>query len=355
MTMSFELPTVSIIVSAFNGIKDLPATIDSILRQTYTNFEVLVFNHHYSRIARWYRRSPDSRFKFFFLENQGISQTCNQGIDQARGKYMAFVNAGDLWHRHKLQKQISCLEQNPEVGLVYSWIIPIAQEGRSRGKIIKQHSGRERLQINQQNQALWLSAVVRRRCFDRVGLFDPNLKVIPHWDLCLRLNDRCQFVNLAEPLVYWRNREHLMENWHQIETDLQIVIEKRFTEDTPWQQQLKCCSYANASLYLADIVLRGRNRDSAIANNYCHQALQHYPLIGLSPKFMLLSLAIFTLRCLKSDRYSLLLSSLQTLSSWLRTIASIVDKYAQSSLDWMLQEEDWVILGKNRFRKQSKD
>ena len=356
--MSLKLPTVSIIVSAYQGARYLPATINSILQQTYTNFEVLIFNDDYSQTRRWFKGRQDSRLKFILQENLGISQTFNQGILEAQGKYISFINAGDLWHPLKLQKQVVALEYSPDLGLVYSWLILIDHHGKSTGKIVKpHHAERIKSQIEAGNQVCLSSVMVRRSCFDRIGLFDHQLKAIPAWDLWLRLSHRYQLRKIAEPLVYYRKlQSNLVKNWLTVETDLQTTIEKAYTDASPEIFPLKCCSYAYASLFLANNVLHHQDPDPAIANNYCRQALQHYPLIGFSPEFIKVRLAVITLYCLKSDRFHRLLMLIETTEGLLRSTIHKLKEYGQSVLDWMLEEEDLIIFWKNsKVERQGKD
>ncbi|MEM9508597.1 MAG: glycosyltransferase [Cyanobacteria bacterium P01_E01_bin.35] len=357
-TMSLELPTVSIIVSAYHGIRYLPATLNSILQQTCTNFEVLVFSNDYGQTVRWCQGRQDSRFKFFFPDNLGIAQTLNQGILQATGKYVSWINAGDLWHPTKLQKQLACLDHNPEVGFVHSWLMLIEHQGKSTGKIVKpEYSSAIDSLIKESNQICSISLMIRRSCFDVIGLFDTKLKAIPDWDLWLRLNHRYQSRKITEPLVYWRkNQRQLLENWLILEIDLQTTIEKAFKNVPADLLADKCRSYGYASLFLARTVLCHKEPDSAIANNYCQQALAHYPTIGLSFTFLQVRLGIIALSWLKSDRYLRLVSLIQRTELILREISQQLREYSHRLLDWMLEEEDILIWGKNsKIKRQSKD
>ncbi len=355
--MSLKLPKVSIIVSAYQGVRYLPATINSILQQTYTNFEVLIFNDDYSQTGRWFKGRQDSRLKFIFQENLGISQTFNQGILEAQGKYLSLINVGDLWHPHKLQKQVFSLDYDSEVGLVYSWLMLIDHHGKSTGKIVKPHPERMNSQIGVGNQVCLSSVMVRRRCFDSIGLFDHQLKAIPAWDLWLRLSQRHQLQKIPEPLVYWRQRQSsLVENLLIVETDLQTTIEKAYLDAAPELFPLKCRSYACASLFLANNVLHHHDPDPAIADNYCYQALQHYPLIGFSAEFIKVRLAVITLSCLKSDRFCRLLLLIEETEVVLRSTIHKIKEYSRSVWDWMLEEEDLIIFWKNsKVERQGKD
>ncbi len=321
--MTLKLPTVSIIISAYDEIRYLPATIDSILQQTCSDFEILVFNNHSNQIARWFRHKQDLRLKFIFQRNLGIAQTLNQGIVAARGKYISFINAGDVWHADKLQKQIFGLDHHPEVSLIHSWLMLIDRQGKSTGKIIKhEYSTWVRREIFQPNQIFLQSVMLRRNCFDMVGLFDPKLQVTSSWDLLIRLSHHYQFMAIAEPLVFCRKlQETNAKNWLIAETDLYATIEQAYAHAPPELVRLKSRSYASASLYLAKAMLQNLpNPDLAIVNNYCQQALEHDPLIGLASEFLKIRSTIIILHYLKGDRYSRLLVLLEAAQRWFRVI-----------------------------------
>lgn len=318
--MSSSLPTVSIVISAYNEINYLPATIDSILQQTCSSFEVLVFNNDFNRITRWFNYKQDSRFKFIFQENLGVAQTFNQGILEAQGEYICFIRAGDLWHPEKLQKQLFCLNRYPEVGSIHSWFVPLDYQGESTGKIVKhQYTGWVESEILKRNQISLPSVMLRRSCFETIGLFDTKLFASPDWDLWIRLSRRYQFMTIAEPLVYCRKHpRNTADNWFIVETDLHITIEKAFAGLPIELARLKHRSYGYSSLSLSQDILQDPNPDLEIALNYCRQALEHYLIMGLSPEFLQVRLAIATLSCWESDFYRRLLLSIQTVRHWFK-------------------------------------
>ncbi|MEL6440275.1 MAG: glycosyltransferase family A protein [Cyanobacteria bacterium J06621_8] len=341
--MSLKMPTVSIIVSAYRGIKYLPATLNSILQQTYPYFEVLVFSNNYAQTISWFRQHQDARFRFFFPDNLGIAQTLNQGIFQARGNYISWIDAGDQWHPTKLQKQLFCLEQFPEIGFVSSWLMLKNGQNQSTATIVKpEYSAAMNLQIRQVNQSCSKSLMVRRCCLEEIGFFDQKLKAIPGWDLWIRLNRRYQLMQIAETLVYGvRNQGQFCKNYLILETDLQTIIDKAFPHNLGNFTLAQGRSYGSASLFLARTVLADQESDPAIAHNYCQQALAHDPAIGISGDFIRLKLAIMTASCLKSDRYL-------HLSSLVKNIALNLRETSQRLVDWMLEEEEITVWLKNR-------
>ena len=295
--MSLKLPTVSIVISAYHNISYLTATIESILQQTYDNFEILVFINDYHQIYPWFKRQPDSRLRFILQSDLGLATTFNQGILEARGKYISLIEPGDLWHPSKLQKQVFCLDHYSQVDLVHSSSISIARQSQRSfnhfaiepdlgiglhtfktmqqpiadrtATVVGKHSSVSNYEagseILAQNQLVSSSVMLRRRCFERVGLLDPELQIAPDWEMWIRLSHHYQFMAIAEPLVYCRQLQQTeSENWLKLETDLQIIIEKTYALLSPEARRKKQRSYSYASLFLTEYVLRSKI-DPAIA------------------------------------------------------------------------------------------
>lgn len=349
--MLFELPTVSIIVLAYEDITCLPATLNSVFEQTYNSYEILVFSEDYEQIPECLRHQPDSRLRFVCQKNLGMASTFNQGIKTAKGKYISLLLAGDLWHPNKLQMQVLCLNRHRDVGLIHTWLLLINSQGRFVSKTIKhQHSKWEKRELIYDRIAL-SSVMIRRTCFKVIGLFDPNLQTVPDWDLWLRLNDRYQFMTVAETLVYCRKYlTRIAENFLVAETDLQTIIEKAYVRQTFPRLESKNCTYGRTSLFLATKVIQSKNPDLAIADNYCHQALQHYPLLGLSSEFLRLRITLMALYCRKS-RYGRLLKLARVLGYLLRQTIYRLGEYTHRLIQWMLEEEDSINFCKPRKGK----
>jgi glycosyltransferase involved in cell wall biosynthesis len=359
--MSLELPQVSIIVWGYQGIRHLPATINSILQQTNDDFEILVFSEHLHQIPAWFKRQPDARLRFILQSNLGLATTLNQGVLKARGKYISFMNAGDLWHPQKLQQQIFCLDRHAEIGLIHAGLALIDHQGHdaySQNQSFVQTAIVSPIknllqppELLAQNQIHRSSVMLRQSCFEVVGLFNPQLQVIPDWEMWIRLSNHTQFMAISEPLVYCRQfpeysskrtSDNIPGHWLALETDLQKTIETVYAELPPELEQHKHRSYSYASLFLAQNILQHKNSDPAIAHNYLYQALEHDPLMFFSLEFCQLRWAIsrrlFLLHCQKSDRYRHLLRFLQDGSSRSKAVMLKTREFSQNILNWMLEE-----------------
>ena len=319
--MFIESPKVSIIIQVGSEIKYFSETIDSILSQTFADFEILVFHHRQSQnLIECYHRWSDSRLRLFFQDNLDSAQIFNLGIDKAKGEYLAFLQADDLWHPRKLQKQVFCLDCYPDVGLVHSWLMLLEAKGTANKVFKYQLNGWVEAEILERNQIDCSSVMIRRSCLDKVGLFDPKLQTAFDWDMWIRLSRYYRFMAIAKPLVYCRERQRIMDSWLSMETDFQATIEKAYKNAPRELLAIKERSYAFVSLSLAWQVLENQNPNPTIANNYCRQALEHSSSIGFSGEFLQVSLAVLTLQCLKSDGYKRLVSLIRAIASRLQII-----------------------------------
>lgn len=123
------------IVPTFNGAKWVFEALASVSRQTYQNIEVLVVDDRSTdQTLEWVRRSAeaDPRIKITAsAENSGRPAIPrNVGIDLARGEFIAFLDQDDVWFKHKLERQVRALQENPQLGLVHSHLLQHNRFGR---------------------------------------------------------------------------------------------------------------------------------------------------------------------------------------------------------------------------------
>lgn len=117
-----ELPLVSIVIPTYNRIHTLPASVDSVLRQTYANLELIIMDDGSVDGTDEYVKSiADTRVRYRRADkNMGPSAARNRGAELARGEYLAFQDSDDEWLPDKLEKQMELMLKNRELSLVYS-------------------------------------------------------------------------------------------------------------------------------------------------------------------------------------------------------------------------------------------
>ncbi len=170
--MSDKKPLVSILMAIYNGEKYLREAIESMLSQTYTNFEFLIINDGSTDSTEEIILSyQDDRICYLKNEqNVKLIASLNKGLDLANGKYIARMDADDISLPDRLKKQVEYLEKNPEIGVIGSWVKTI---GLTQNKDIKFKSGHNniRFELFFQNYLHHPSVMIRRDV-----LFQHNLK-----------------------------------------------------------------------------------------------------------------------------------------------------------------------------------
>jgi glycosyltransferase involved in cell wall biosynthesis len=200
-------PAVSVIIPAYNCAAYLPRAIESVLTQSFADFELLVMDDGSTDDTANVldRYSADRRVRFVrHAENTGPSATRNRGIRLSSGDLVAFLDADDEWARGKLEAQVTALAsaEADVCGVGCRWLMP----GETEVIVSKQppYSGdglyRELLFKNTIPGSS-SSIMVRRTCFDEVGLFDEELRAVEDRDMWLRLAARFRFAFVREPLV----------------------------------------------------------------------------------------------------------------------------------------------------------
>lgn len=125
---------ISVIVPVYNLEQYIVDTIESVLRQTYQHFELIVVDDGSTdRTAEICESFDEPKLKLIRQKNQGANAARNAGLRAAQGDYIAFLDGDDLWFPEKLAKHIEHLEQSPEVGISYSQSVFIDEAGESMG------------------------------------------------------------------------------------------------------------------------------------------------------------------------------------------------------------------------------
>jgi glycosyltransferase involved in cell wall biosynthesis len=211
-------PLVSVIIAAYNGERFLESTLESVLGQTYQPFEVIVCNDGSTDRTGDILRAYEPRIRVLTQQNGGVSSARNWAAAEASGRYLAFVDQDDIWEPELLARQVRHLEEHPDHGLVYgdSWIIDIdgAICGRRRD-YLRYRDGWVFEDLLRGNFIPIETMVLQAEIFRACGGFDPTLRYLEDFDLCLKVAHRYPvgFVPdaLARYRIHDRNLSHNME------------------------------------------------------------------------------------------------------------------------------------------------
>lgn len=201
---------VSVIVTCYNYAKFLEGCLMSILNQTYQDFELLIINDGSTDntdevVSRFL---DNEKIRYIKQNNTGQAIATNNGIMVASGELVAFLDADDLWDPTKLEKQVRLFTRDT-IGVVYSRIKFMNEEGLPIDKELTKkyytpRSGYVTDALLFDNFIPYSSTVVRKECFDKFGMFNPEYKNGLDWDLWLRISKEYEFAFVDEPLLTYR-------------------------------------------------------------------------------------------------------------------------------------------------------
>lgn len=260
--MSSSQPNVSVVIPVYNGATTVKQTIESVLQQTYQDFEIIVINDGSQDESLAVISSiQDERIKVFSYSNAGLSASRNRGFALACGQFIAFLDADDLWTSDKLELQLKALEQNPQAFVAYSWTDHIDENGKFlRPASYTSVNGNiyERLLIGN-FLACGSNALIRTQALKEVGGFDESLNSAEDWDMWLRLAARYEFVAVPRPQVLYRISPYSMSaNISKMETASLQVIERAYSQAPESLQHLKKQSLGFLYKFLMSKALQDR-------------------------------------------------------------------------------------------------
>jgi len=200
-------PLVSVVVATYNMGHYLPNAVGSALAQTYPNVEVIVVDDGSTddTAAVIQPFLADPRVRYISKPNGGQASAKNLGIRQARGEFVAFLDSDDAWTTDKLALQVPLFLASPRVGVVYARYVEVDEQGRL-GQLSTNvfHRGQVSGPLLVFNFIGFSTSVVRRACFDRLGIFRDDLGMGIDYELWLRFSTEYDFDYVDQPLVHYR-------------------------------------------------------------------------------------------------------------------------------------------------------
>ena len=226
---------VSVVLPTYNRAGLLTRAIESVLQQTYSNFELIVVDDCSTDCTEYVvKEFQDSRIRYIRHEkNRGAPIARNNGIRAAKGKYIAFQDSDDEWASTKLEKQVNAFNSAPnDRGVVYTsfWLIDNGEKTLVPSPHVKQTEGKIHDVLLEMNFVSLSSAIVRRECFEKVGMF-ADIPRFQDWELWLRISKHYAFKHLNEPLVkVYRQPDSISRNTKAFTSARKYILSKFFDE-----------------------------------------------------------------------------------------------------------------------------
>lgn len=215
------MPKVSIMLPSYNHGKYIGKALESILEQSYQDFEIVVSDDHSTddsvEVISSYQ---DPRIKFHVFE-KNVGATLNHEYCWSRcsGEYIALLNSDDIWECNHLENSVRYLDSHRDCGAVFSWASYIDEDGNGNGEPAVAFK-----QLNK-NRAQWLlqfylqgnclchpSMVIRKEVYDEVGFYSRSLRQLPDFEQWIRILKKYEIHVLPEIAVRFRRSNRTMEN-----------------------------------------------------------------------------------------------------------------------------------------------
>lgn len=194
-------PIVSVIITAWNRAGTVERAIDSVLQQTFQDFEiVLVDDASTDNIADVVARKQWPKLRFVQNRiNRGIGGAKNAGIEAARGRYIAFLDSDDLWLPRKLEVQLAALQaRQGEVPLSFSAFYIERGNGIRVARIPQRYGSWLEASLLGEMFALGSTLIADRVCFEKVGLLDESIRRMEDRDWIMRYFDHWNDLEMVE-------------------------------------------------------------------------------------------------------------------------------------------------------------
>jgi glycosyltransferase involved in cell wall biosynthesis len=221
---------VSVIIPAYNAEPYVGEAIESVLAQTWRDFEVVAIDDGSTDATLTILRSFEPRIRVVSQPNRGPAAARNAGIDNSTGEYIAFLDGDDLWKAEKLSEQVSLLDQRSDVGLVYSESLMFSDAGRRDihrkiGYAIEPSLGFLLL-----GNCIPTSTVMfRRDCVNRVGRMSEAKELLEggeDYEYWLRIAQCYSIAGIPKPLAFYRtHQDNLMGAGDDVDRELRVSLQ----------------------------------------------------------------------------------------------------------------------------------
>jgi glycosyltransferase involved in cell wall biosynthesis len=289
-------PAVSVILPTFNRANVLPRAMHSVLQQTFQDLELIIVDDGSSDNTREVVENiKDPRVKYLKHDkNAGLPAARNTGLKEARGKFMAFQDDDDQWLDKRLQVQVPLLEGTDlDTGVVYCDSIKMEHGKRSYlySPSRSDKSGDLYHRFLMGNFVTVIAALVKKECFQKVGMFDERLPYFEDWDIWLRISKYYKFKYSEEPMVIVHFTEGSMTtDMDKMVQARKIMLEKHY-DDFVQDKRILSRNYAQLA---CELYMKGDMREG---RGVARKAFQAWPFDMRNIMYMVLSLS--GARCFK--------------------------------------------------------
>ncbi len=225
---------ISIIIPAYNAEKYITETINSVINQTYTDWELIIINDgsidNTAEIVKQFCAN-DNRIKYYYQNNSGVSAARNNGLKRANGEYIVFLDSDDVWLKEFLEKTVSFLDKNKNIGVVNTNVKFIDKDSNKLDIIytgINSDNILNMLFFKTSNKTTGPSGTVcRTQLVKQIKGFDTNLSNVADKMFYLDIAKITTIVNINDILWLYRYyKESMHKNINNIINDYESYIKQ---------------------------------------------------------------------------------------------------------------------------------
>ena len=215
-------PLVSIIMNCYNGEAYLHKSIQSVLAQTYKNWELIFWdNRSEDKSAEIFKSYEDERLKYYHAaEHTLLYGARNEAIKKSSGEFIAFLDTDDFWEKDKLDLQIPFFK-DLKVGVVYSNLFIVNEKLNTKKLFLKKKKPRGFIldDLLKDYCTGLVTLVIRKSFLDKHQAFDSTFDYIGDFDLMIRMSSKYKFECVDKPIASWRSH---LKNATSLKKDIQI-------------------------------------------------------------------------------------------------------------------------------------
>jgi glycosyltransferase involved in cell wall biosynthesis len=218
-------PLVSAIITTYNYGRFVVQAVESVLAQTYPNVEVIVVDDGSTDDTALRLEPYLKKIRYIHQENAGVDAARNNGIRAAAGTFIGLLDADDMWHPRRVERQLQYIAEHPDIAVIGADTIIDMSNGWPAlpDKTVARTVSIEQLVI--MSRFAPSSALIRKDCFDAVGFFRSKISGAADRDMWIRLAAKYQIIMLQMPLMFYRNHGQNMSTAaaHMDEVDRRML------------------------------------------------------------------------------------------------------------------------------------
>jgi len=232
MSTATRTPLVSVIIPVYNGDRYIVQAVESALRQTFTNLEIIIVDDGSTDRTQQVLQPYFDRVRYIYQENQGVAAARNIACQLAQGEFLAFLDADDYFLPSKLEKQLACFDHDPALDMVQTGWLMVDETGKD---IFEMKPWQQAPKLDLESFIIFKcvrpsAMMLRRKWWEKLGGFNDNFPLAEDLDFALRLALKgCKAVWLEEILTCYRqHNSNIMSSGLPLMKNTEILMKEFF-------------------------------------------------------------------------------------------------------------------------------